>query len=100
MARQRLPNRRRQTVLDVEHGGSVLTVGIGYFADARPGEVFVSTNLSGSELDALLNDAAILVSRCLQFGDTLEDLAEAMGRLGDKKTPASPLARILDAVTK
>ena len=100
MARQRLPNRRPQAVLEVEHGGSVLTVGVGYFPDARPGEVFVSTNRSGSELDALLNDSAILVSRCLQFGDTLEDLAAAMGRLGDMESPASPLGAILDVVSK
>ena len=99
MSRQRLPNRRPQTVLEVEHGGSIYTVGAGHYLDARPGELFISTDKVGSELDALLNDAAILASRCLQFGDNLQDLAAAMGRHGDKTTPASALGAILDAAT-
>ena len=98
MPRCRLPNRRPQTVLEVEHGGSVFTVGLGYFPDNRPGEVFVSTSRSGSELDGLLNDAAVLASIALQYGAPVEVLARAMGRLGDKRAPASALGAILDAV--
>lgn len=99
MPRQRLPNRRPQTVLEVEHSGSVFTVGLGYFPDDRPGEVFVSTRRSGSELDGLLNDAAVLASIALQYGAP-GFLARAMGRLGDKRAPASALGAILDAVAK
>ena len=82
--------------MEVEHSGSVFTVGLGYYPDARPGELFVSTSRSGSELDGLLNDAAVLASIALQYGAPLETLARAMGRLGDKRTPASPLGAILD----
>ncbi len=100
MPRTKLPTRRPQIVLDVEHGGSTFTVGMGYFPDGGLGEIFVSTDKSGSDRDALLNDAAILVSRCLQFGDTLEGLAQSIGRHGDKTTPASALGAILDAAAK
>ena len=100
MPRTKLPTRRPQIVLEVEHAGSVYTVGMGHFPDGRPGEVFVSAGRRGSELDALLNDAAIVISRCLQHGDSLEGLAAAMGRLGDRETPASQLGAILDAVAK
>ena len=96
MTRQRLRDRRPQTVSEVEHAGSVYTVGAGHYLDGRPGELFISTERVGSELDALLNDAAILASRCLQFGDTLDGLSQAMGRCGDKTAPASALGAILD----
>ena len=100
MARRRLPNRRPQTVLEVEHGGSIFTVGVGSFPDGRPSELFVSGSKTGSELDALLNDASILASLALQYGAPLDMLARAMGRHGDKTTPASPLGAILDAAAK
>lgn len=100
MARRRLPARRPQTVLEVEHAGSVFTVGLGYYPDACPGEVFVSTSRSGSELDALLNDAAVLASIAMQYGAPLETLARAMGRLGGQRTPASPLGAILDMAAR
>lgn len=48
-------------------------------------------------LDALLNGRrAVLASIAMQYGAPLETLARAMGRLGDKRTPASPLGAILD----
>ena len=100
MPRKRLPDRRPQTVLEVEHGGGLFVVGLGYFSDGKAGELFISTGKVGSELDGLLNDVAILVSRCLQFGDRLEDLAQAMGRHGDKTAPASALVAILDAAAR
>lgn len=100
MSRERLPNRRPQTVLEVEHGGSAFTVGVGSFPDGRPSELFVSGSKAGSELDALLNDAAVLASIALQYGAPLEALARAMGRHGDKTAPASALGAILDAAAK
>ena len=78
MSRERLPNRRRQTVLEVEHGGSIFTVGVGTFPDGRPSELFVSGSKTGSELDALLNDASILASLALQYGMPLDRLCERM----------------------
>ena len=86
--------------MEVEHSGSAFTVGLGYYPGACPGEIFVSTGRSGSELDALLNDAAVLASIAMQYGAPLENLARAMGRLGDKRTPASPLGAILDMAAK
>ena len=94
MPRERLPNRRPQTVLEMEHGGSVFVVGLGYFPDGRPSELFVSGSKAGSELDALLASIA------LQHGAPLDVLARAMGRHGDKTAPASPLGAILDAAAK
>ena len=100
MARRRLPNRRPQIVLEVEHAGGIFTVGLGSFPDGRPGELFVSGSKTGSELDALLNDAAVLASIALQYGAPLEILAHAMGRLGDRRAPASALGAILDAAAE
>ena len=53
MSRQRLPDRRAAVSVDLEHGGSRVTVTIGFYPDGRPGEVFAC---SGSR--ALLSAAS------------------------------------------
>ena len=100
MPRERLPTRRPQTTVEVAHGSSVFTVGIGALPGGRVAEIFVSGSKAGSELDALLNDAAVLASIALQYGAPLDTLARAMGRHGDKTAPASALGAILDAAAK
>lgn len=50
----------------------------------------------GSEFDCMLDDVAVLLSRCLQHGDRLEDIAAGMGR-GPDGAPLSVLAAAVDA---
>ncbi len=95
MTRQRLPARRQSLLLTVEHEGATYEVGLGFYGSGQCGELFISGSKAGSGLDALLNDAAILISRGLQRGDTLEDLAKAMGREGDGATPSSAIGAAL-----
>ena len=66
--RQRLPARRPSQTETVEHGNARFEVTIGFFPDDRVGEVFASGAKSGSELDGLLDDSAILISLLLQHG--------------------------------
>ena len=68
MSRQRLPDRRAATTVDLEHGGSRFTVTIGFYPDGRPGEVFTHGIRTGSGLDALLADACVLLSCLMQYG--------------------------------
>ena len=100
MTRQRLPARRQSLLLTVEHEGATYEVGLGFYGSGQCGELFISGSKAGSGLDALLSDAAILISRGLQRGDTLDGLSQAMGRCGDKTTPASVLGAILDAAAQ
>ena len=95
--RQKLPTRRRALVLDLDHQGARYSLGVGFFADGTPGEVFVSGAKTGSDVDGLLADLGVLISRLLQRGDSLEALAAGMGRLGCE-APASLIGAILDRV--
>ena len=72
-------------------------VTIGFYPDGRPGEVFTHGARSGSNLDALLADACVVVSCLIQHGAEPRDLAASMGRLGSAE-PASVIGAVLDLV--
>lgn len=97
MTRSRLPDRRPALTLDLQHDGFRCVLSAGFYADGRVGEVFVAGLKSGSSLDALIADAAVLVSRLLQHGVAPADLAGSMARLGDDR-PASLIGAVVDHV--
>ena len=99
-ARENLPNRRRAVIFDVEQAGATYSVGIGLYDDDRLGEVFISGSKTGSDMDGLLADVGVLLSRGLQYGDSVEALARTMSRLGDGTTPASVIGAVLDELTQ
>jgi hypothetical protein len=76
-----------------------LTVGF-HPVSAEPKELFLrGGGQVGSERDFTLDDIAILISRLLQFGDTLPELAHSLSRHPDGK-PASVAGAAVDmAVT-
>ncbi len=81
----------------LEHDGARFMVTIGFYPDGRPGEVFTHGARSGSNLDALLADACVMVSCLIQHGIEPRELASSMGRLGDTK-PASIIGAVVDLV--
>jgi hypothetical protein len=95
MTRQRLPNRRPAETVELEHNGSRFTVTIGFYPDRRPGEVFTHGIRSGSNLDALLADACVVVSCLMQHGVEPCEIASSMGRLGNAE-PASIIGAVID----
>lgn len=92
--RQRLPNRRSCETHEVVITDKVYVITLGFYDDGRLGEIFASGAKVGSEVNAILADGAILASRCLQLGDTIEAMAPAMSRL-----PSFMLADATDAAT-
>ena len=57
-------------------------------------EVFLrAKGAEGSEINRLLDDAGELVSRALQAGMSLEDLAQGFGRHGERRSPDAPAPR-------
>ena len=98
MPRQRLPDRRQSVLLGLEHQGTRYDLCVGLYQDGRPAEVFLSGAKSGSDVDGLLADLGVLLSRALQHGDSIEELAAGMGRLGDGSTPVSIIGSVLDRV--
>ena len=100
MTRERLPNRRPSETETIEHGGARFDVTAGFYLDGRPGEVFAGGAKSGSELDGLLDDSAILSSLLLQHGVEPAALARTVGRLGDGTAPASVIGAIVDLLAE
>lgn len=97
MTRMRLPNRRAAETYRLEYDGTQFTVTIGFYPDSRPGEVFTHGARSGSNMDALLADACVVVSCLIQHGVEPSKLAGSMGRLGNAK-PASVIGAVVDLV--
>ena len=98
--RERLPDRRGAETVELVYGDNAYTVTTGLYRDGRPGEVFLSGAKAGSDVDGLLADIGVVLSRLLQFGDRLEDIARGMARLGDGITPASIIGAALDRLTE
>jgi hypothetical protein len=99
MTRVRLPDRRFAETVALEHGGARFMVTIGFYPDGRPGEVFTHGLRTGSNLDALLADACVVVSCLTQYGAEPRDLAASMGRLGNAE-PASVIGAVVDLVAR
>jgi hypothetical protein len=95
MTRVRLPNRRAAETIEIEHAGMRFTVTIGFYPDGKPGEVFMHGTKTGSTLDALLNDACVLVSLLMQHGIEPKEFATSMGRLGSAEA-ASVIGVVVD----
>ena len=99
--RQTLPNRRPNETRVVELEGVPYTLSFGREpASGRILEVFIAGPKIGSHMDALLDDAAILLSRCLQAGMPAAELRRSMSRVptlarGPSTEPASPLGLAL-----
>jgi hypothetical protein len=93
MTRARLPDRRAVETVALEHGGARFTVTIGFYPNGRPGEVFTHGARSGSNLDALLADACVVVSCLIQHGIEPLEIATSMGRLGNAE-PASIIGAV------
>ena len=95
--RQRLPNRRPSTTLDVWHNNERYHVSFSKDTDNVIREVFVHGPRAGSDLDALAFDIGVALSLGLQHGATVGSLLHSMARLEDGSN-ASFVGRILEAL--
>ncbi len=88
--RHRLPNRRPSHTETLAVAGQTFTATVGFDPKTdRPCEVFLTAGKEGSTLDALLADAAVVISVALQQGISAQDLAKSIGRLPEGPvTPA------------
>ncbi len=79
--RQRLPNRRPSHTEILQVDGQVFTATVGFDECSQPRELFLMAGKEGSMLNALLADAAVVISIALQHGVTAAALAKSVGRL-------------------
>jgi hypothetical protein len=98
--REKLPHRRASDLFECTYDGRAFHVGVGFFEDGRVAELFIDAPKTASQMSAVMRDAAVLISLALQYGTPLEELKDAVTRLEDGKTPASPISAILDSVTE
>jgi len=80
--RHPLPERRYSETFELKHGGqnSAFAVTVGRYPDGALGEVFITGAKSGSEMDAVTRDSAILLSLALQHGVPLDTIRHALTR--------------------
>ena len=94
--RDQPPHRRPCERIRFEHGAHRYYATIGRHPETgRLTEVFLQCAKSGTELEALARDCAVLTSLCLQFGCPVETLQRAVTRLDDGRA-AGPLGCLLD----
>jgi hypothetical protein len=94
-ARERLPDRRPCESFEIEAAGLRYVTTIGRYPDGRVGEVFINGHKSGSAVDTVAHDAAIMASIALQFGADAETIRRAL--CSDAAGRASgPLGAVLD----
>ena len=112
MPRERLPNRRPSHTETLEVAGQTFTATEGFDGVGRPRELFLSGSKQGSLLNAMLADAAVVISDALQHNVPAKALANSVGRLPaspiapadldepqGQKLPASPIGTALDLVS-
>jgi hypothetical protein len=98
--RVRLSNRRQAETIKLRFGGqkAAYHVTVGYYADGRLGEIFISTNQTGSAIEALAHDIAVLMSLGLQHGCSLETMRAALTRNTDG-TPTTIAGAVAEKLT-
>ena len=88
--RKKLPNRRPAHTEILQTDGQAFTASVGFDPESgQPRELFLTAGKEGSMLNALLADAAVVISVALQSGVSAVALAKSVGRL-----PASPVAPV------
>ncbi len=93
--RARLPNRRPSHLETLEVGGQVITACIGFDpATGQPREVFLNGGKEGSQFDAMLADAATIISVALQYGVPIAALAKSVGRVPNATTTPGSLNQL------
>jgi hypothetical protein len=63
MNRERLSNRRQWETFDFEHAKHRFWLTASRYSDGRPAEIFLSSRLVGSPIEAIARDAERIVSR-------------------------------------
>ena len=92
--RKRLPNRRPAITETLEVEGQSVEVTIGFAPEgAAVREVFLVAGKSGSMLDSLIADAAVVISVALQHGVPPAALSKSVGRLPNGSVAPADLDR-------
>ena len=67
MSRRTLPNRRAHEVVDVEHDGQRYTLGVGWFDNGNPAEIFLTSTKIGTAADVNARDVHLASPCCCKM---------------------------------
>ena len=76
MHRRKLPPRRYSEVTKVHFRGMSYFIGVGYYIEGKPAEIFVSTSKMGTDVTNTADDACIMISYLLQVDISKPDVEE------------------------
>jgi hypothetical protein len=96
-ARERLPNRRAHTLLNIEAGGFRYVAGVGYYDDGRLAEIFLNAEKGGTAIGDAARDSAVVASLALQHGVDPDTLRHALMRNSSGEA-SGPLGVLLDSL--
>ena len=98
-ARRTLPHRRYCETVDLRHqtetGDQAYSVSVGFSPEGDPAEIFVNKARTGSSLEAIARDGAILLSIALQYGVPCALMRNAITR-DQNGAPSSIIGAVLD----
>lgn len=98
--RELLPQRRASENYQLTFAGfahGAFTVTTGRYGDGRIGEIFINGAKSGTELESVCRDAAVLLSLALQHGVPIAVMAGAVTR-DLSGAPMSIVGAVLDTL--
>jgi hypothetical protein len=96
--RERLPNRRAHTLLNIEASGFRYVAGVGHYDDGRLAEIFLNAEKGGTAISDAARDSAVVASLALQHGVDPDTLRHALMRNGSGE-PSGPLGVPLDSLS-
>jgi hypothetical protein len=96
MPREKLPDRRNSTTITADWRGRGINVSAGFTSDGRILEIFARAGRPDSDLDCVVDDIAVVLSRALQCGDDLAAIGRGLGRLPSGE-PSSIAGTVVDA---
>lgn len=96
--RAELPMRRECETFEVSFDvQQPFIVTVGRYPNGKIGEVFVRAHKRDQLFDHMAKDMAVLISKLLQYGETLEDLSESMTRDAEGR-PQALAGAVIDAI--
>lgn len=93
-ARRRLPTRRLAITERCELNGRTWHVSVGFDGAGRAREIFIAGPKIGSDLDAIVKDAAVVTSVLLQSGMAADQIGQNLGR--ENGGPASCIGKAME----
>ncbi len=97
VVRERLPNRRAHTLVNIEASGFRYVAGISHYEDGRLAEIFLNASKGGTAIDDAARDLAVVASIALQHGVDVDTLRRALMRNGNG-IASGPLGTLLDGL--